>query len=65
MPTHDTGYLGDLFSWNGAAWANVSANAFARGTLPSPRINHGFAPAAGKLFVFGGGGLASEGPSQA
>jgi hypothetical protein len=44
----------DLHSYDPGAhqWANLGA--LARGRAPTPRMGHGFAPAAGRLFVFGG-----------
>jgi hypothetical protein len=61
----DTGavHLNDLHAFDPAtmAWTNLSA---AAGTPPTPRFVHGFACAAGKLYVHGGydvSGVSEEG----
>ena len=46
---------GDLFEFDPASLAWVDLTPVATGSVPSPRINQGFAEANGTLYVFGGG----------
>lgn len=52
---HVAGNTNDIFELDlvSLTWTNLTQ--FVTGNAPSPRCNHGFAPANGKLYVFGGG----------